>query len=414
MDKYLNYNNLKSNEEAIKNFLLDINCLDALKPWISKINIFDILKISRTEIRHSNILAWLFDANENHGIGDIFIRSVIQRLIQNNLDYFNSNKINVLELLTLDFSNFNIMREWNNIDILLLSQKDRFVICIENKINIGEHSNQLVRYREKVQETFPKEEGYDAIFIYLTPDKALPSDIDAWMPLSYVEILDILNNSIDDKGLEPRVKLIIENYIETLRRYVVKDKELVQICINIYKKHKQALDLIFENRPDSGNIVADIVKEYLTNRANISRDIIYDPNYSTKTLQRFSTDYFNNIFPPVPNVQGYWGEGINYFWEIRNNYSTGKLHVKFVMCNYDEWNGKKAERLSKLLNKELKDNWQWKTFYSFNITLASPDRVEEYFEGEYEDIKKDIFTKLDAAMERVLKFEKKVNELWDE
>jgi len=414
MDKYLNYNNLKSNEEAIKNFLLDINCLDALKPWISKINIFDILKISRTEIRHSNILAWLLDANENHGIGDIFIRSVIQRLIQNNLDYFNSNKINVLELLTLDFSNFNIMREWNNIDILLLSQKDRFVICIENKINIGEHSNQLVRYREKVQETFPKEEGYDAIFIYLTPDKALPSDIDAWMPLSYVEILDILNNSIDDKGLEPRVKLIIENYIETLRRYVVKDKELVQICINIYKKHKQALDLIFENRPDSGNIVADIVKEYLTNRANISRDIIYEPNYSTKTLQRFSTDYFNNIFPPVPNVQGYWGEGINYFWEIRNNYSTGKLHVKFVMCNYDEWNGKKAERLSKLLNKELKDNWQWKTFYSFNITLASPDRVEEYFEGEYEDIKKDIFTKLDAAMERVLKFEKKVNELWDE
>ncbi|WP_265447792.1 PD-(D/E)XK nuclease family protein [Acetivibrio straminisolvens] len=414
MDKYLNYNNLKSNEEAIKNFLLDINCLDALKPWISKINIFDILKISRTEIRHSNILAWLLDANENHGIGDIFIRSVIQRLIQNNLDYFNSNKINVLELLTLDFSNFTIMREWNNIDILLLSQKDRFVICIENKINIGEHSNQLVRYREKVQETFPKEEGYDAIFIYLTPDKALPSDIDAWMPLSYVEILDILNNSIDDKGLEPRVKLIIENYIETLRRYVVKDKELVQICINIYKKHKQALDLIFENRPDSGNIVADIVKEYLTNRANISRDIIYEPNYSTKTLQRFSTDYFNNIFPPVPNVQGYWGEGINYFWEIRNNYSTGKLHVKFVMCNYDEWNGKKAERLSKLLNKELKDNWQWKTFYSFNITLASPDRVEEYFEGEYEDIKKDIFTKLDAAMERVLKFEKKVNELWDE
>lgn len=194
----------------------------------------------------------------------------------------------------------------------------------------------------------------------------------------------------------------------------MKDKELVQICINIYKKHKQALDLIFENRPDSGNIVADIVKEYLTNRANISRDIIYEPNYSTKTLQRFSTDYFNNIFPPVPNVQGYWGEGINYFWEIRNNYSTGKLHVKFVMCNYDEWNGKKAERLSKLLNKELKDNWQWKTFYSFNITLASPDRVEEYFEGEYEDIKKDIFTKLDAAMERVLKFEKKVNELWDE
>jgi len=88
-----------------------------------------------------------------------------------------------LELLTLDFSNFSVLREWNNIDILLLSQEDRFVICIENKINIGEHSNQLVRYREKVQEIFPKEEGYDAIFIYLTPDEALPSDIDTWVPI---------------------------------------------------------------------------------------------------------------------------------------------------------------------------------------------------------------------------------------
>ena len=412
MDKDLKYNNPQSSEEAIKNFLLDINCLDALKPWISKINIFEILKISKTEIRHSNILAWLLDANENHGLGDLFIRSVMHRLIKNKFNYFNSNKINVLELLTFDFTNFTVMREWNNIDILLLSQKDRFIICIENKINIGEHSNQLSRYREKIQETFPKEKGYNAIFIFLTPDEALPSDIDTWIPFSYSEILDTLNNSIDNKDLEPRVKLIIENYIETLRRYIVKDKELEQICINIYRKHKQALDLIFENRPDSGNIVADIVKEYLSNRANTSKDIIFDPSYSTKTIQRFSTDFFNSIFPPVPSIHGFWGNGINYFWEIRNNYSSGKLQVKFVMCNFDEWNGKKAEKLSKLLNKELKANWQWKTFFSFNITLASSDRIEEYFEGDYEEIRKDIFTKLDATMERVFKFEKKVKELW--
>lgn len=196
MDKYFNYNYLKSNEEAIKNFLLDINCLDTLKPWISKINLFDILKISRSEIRHSNILAWLFDANENHGFGDLFIRSVMQRLIRNHLDYFNCKKINVLELLTFNFSNFTIMREWNNIDILLLSQEDKFIICIENKINIGEHSNQLVRYREIVQETFPKEEGYNAVFIYLTPDEALPSDTVTWMTLCYAEILDILDSII--------------------------------------------------------------------------------------------------------------------------------------------------------------------------------------------------------------------------
>lgn len=106
MNKYLTYNNIQSNEEAVKNFLLDINCLDALKPWISEINIFDILKISRTEIRHSNILAWLFDANENHGFGDLIIRSVMQRLVQNNLEYFNSKKDKVVGIINIRFFKF--------------------------------------------------------------------------------------------------------------------------------------------------------------------------------------------------------------------------------------------------------------------------------------------------------------------
>lgn len=61
------------NEKALQDFLLDIDCLDELIPWVAKFNIFDVLKISRTEIRHSNVLAWLLDANENHGLGDMFI-----------------------------------------------------------------------------------------------------------------------------------------------------------------------------------------------------------------------------------------------------------------------------------------------------------------------------------------------------
>ena len=64
----------RENEKALQDFLLNIDCLDELIPWTGKFNIFDVLKISRTEIRHSNVLAWLLDANENHGLGDMFIR----------------------------------------------------------------------------------------------------------------------------------------------------------------------------------------------------------------------------------------------------------------------------------------------------------------------------------------------------
>lgn len=405
-------NNNQIDKKIVKEFLLDINCLDALKPWISKINIFDILKVSRTEIRHSNMLSWLLDANENHGMDDLLIRSIIQSIVKNNQDYFESKNISVLELLTIDYSNFIVIREWNYIDILLLSHEDKLVICIENKIGIGEHDNQLERYVKKVESTYPKKDGYDALYIYLTPNNDLPSDINNWIPFSYVEVLDILNDRIEKENIEPRVKLIIENYMEILRRFVVKDKELEEICINIYKKHRQALDLIFDNKPDFGNIVADIVREYLANKASESENIIFNPDFSTKTIQRFSTETFNKIFPSIPDVKGFWGNGINYFWEIKNYYSVGKLNLKFVMCNYDLQNGGKTAKLAKLLNKGLKENWQWKTFESFNTIIVNQNQTDEFFEGDYEDIKKVIFSKLDKAMEKVSSFESKVKKLW--
>lgn len=57
-------NNQQTNEEALQNFLLDIGCLDELLPWTGKFNLFDVLKISRTEIRHSNMLGWILNPNE--------------------------------------------------------------------------------------------------------------------------------------------------------------------------------------------------------------------------------------------------------------------------------------------------------------------------------------------------------------
>ena len=44
-----------TDEEALQRFLLDIGCLDELLPWTGKFNLFDVLKISRAEIRHDSI-----------------------------------------------------------------------------------------------------------------------------------------------------------------------------------------------------------------------------------------------------------------------------------------------------------------------------------------------------------------------
>lgn len=60
-------------KESLLRFMQDADCLESLSKWTNELNIFDVLKISRAEIRHSNMLGWLMDPNENHGLGDSFL-----------------------------------------------------------------------------------------------------------------------------------------------------------------------------------------------------------------------------------------------------------------------------------------------------------------------------------------------------
>lgn len=55
MSKKSEEKNLQELQE-VENFLEDIECLDELKPWTSKFNLFDVLKLKTFEIRHSNML----------------------------------------------------------------------------------------------------------------------------------------------------------------------------------------------------------------------------------------------------------------------------------------------------------------------------------------------------------------------
>ena len=111
-------------------------------------NIFQILRISKKEIRHSNFLAWLLNPNSNHGLGNIVLRSFL-------------NELNI-ENINLD--NVEIRREWKFIDLLIIL--DDFVVCIENKIFSNEHSDQLKRYKNIIEKEFTNKKR---IFVYLTP-----------------------------------------------------------------------------------------------------------------------------------------------------------------------------------------------------------------------------------------------------
>jgi hypothetical protein len=66
----------------------------------------------------------------------------------------------------------------------LVSQEDKIVIAVENKIGTGEHDNQLKRYQQTVESKYQITEGYDYIYVYLTPDNNSPTDVDTWIAFS--------------------------------------------------------------------------------------------------------------------------------------------------------------------------------------------------------------------------------------
>ena len=113
----------------------DIN-FDRLDLELKNPNIFQILKISNTEIRHSNFLSWLLDPSQSHKIGDIFLKRFLREIFSSE----KFEKLDQIDVEGMNLSNIQIYREWKNIDILIIL--DEIVVCIENKIQTKEHSNQ--------------------------------------------------------------------------------------------------------------------------------------------------------------------------------------------------------------------------------------------------------------------------------
>ena len=286
------------NELALKEFLLDINCLEELLPWSGKFNLFDVLKASRNEIRHSNVLAWLLDANENHEIGDTFIKRIIQDLIKDS-----TSQSNIFRLLLLDFYSFSVYREWKNIDILMLSNDEKIAIAIENKVGSHEHDNQLKRYKEILNKEYP---NYEKIFIYLTPEGECPSD-DDWKILTYETIVENLEYIRDKAELLPDVKLMINNYIDTIRRDIVDDTQLIDICNKIHNKHKRALDLIYTHKIDNKSQIAEDIVSVLKEFADEGKLINYNNNFYTKRM--------SDLLPNLKAGNSSWGDTYPYtYW----------------------------------------------------------------------------------------------------
>jgi len=313
--------------EALEKFVLDNEELARLEERTSQFNIFEALGIVRQEIRHSNFLAWLMNPSQSHGLGDSFLKGFL---------FKTSVKAGLLRIKTIspvdvdvwDLTETEIRREWSHIDILLVEHAKKFVCVIENKIYSSEHSDQLCRYRCVVEAEFP---DYTRHYVLLNVSGEEPSD-SYYIGVTYDEVCDVIERLLEMRAstIGDDVATALSHYVTMIRRRVMPDREIQELCRRIYSKHQAALDLIYEHRPDRQAEMRDALLKMIE----------ADPDF---TLDRSSKDFIR--FHPVswarPELQrsrGWTRTGMILLFEFWNSsrWNPNSLGLKLTLGPGDE------------------------------------------------------------------------------
>ncbi len=274
----------KSDIEVLEEFIHDNEDLERLEEITEDFNIFTALGIVDIEVRHSTFLSWLMDPSESHGLGDYFLAAFLRKAV------FRASSLgiespSVFDIDSWHFDSAEVLREYRRIDIFIRSEEHKFVCVIENKIRSGEHGNQLQRYRETVENEYP---DYRKLFIYLTVNGDIPSDDSYYISLSYEDVLPLIDRLIESKSdkVGSEILTFVSHYRDMLRRYVMEDSEIQAICRRIYKRHRKALDLVFEYRPDKQREIYECLVDIIEK----DPELILDESSSKSYIRFISED----------------------------------------------------------------------------------------------------------------------------
>lgn len=223
------------------------------------LNLLEITGMGSQEIKHSNILGWFLE-NNGDSPGASFLKALLIKVVKHNFSKFDpTNLQNYFNNLNEE-SSYQVYREKNNIDLLIVDKKSKFVIAIENKIWALERTEsdndngQLQLYEDYINKEFP-DDKYTRVFIFLSPNLTKPiGGKETWLEASYDWIAQTLqeskNNSESPK--DDKVRWLIDSYINLLKKeHIVVDKELEEACSKIWNDHeyRKALQLLVNYRP---------------------------------------------------------------------------------------------------------------------------------------------------------------------
>jgi len=203
--EYEQYNNSRITKEIKEGLILYAKAVNKLKQeglWgKTKFYLFDALGMTNKEEIHTNLLFWLLNPNESHGLDDKFLKKLIKKISDHEIDNI------IIESIKKE-KNFG---KGGRIDIEIIGYN--WILAIENKIKSHEKNNQTNKYEKYYQDIITKSKDIsknNLFLLYLTPNgEKATSDI--FKSATYKQIREIIEELKSDFNDE--AKFLITQFI---------------------------------------------------------------------------------------------------------------------------------------------------------------------------------------------------------
>ena len=212
-----------------------------------RFNVFDVLRYSEYEIRHSNVLAWLLCPKGTHGLGDKFLRRFMESLAPRPRipkSDFGAEPVKVEK----------VWREFHYADVAVFFDDDRrTLLAVENKV-VEIDDAAIDQTRKHVKTLREKCPGRTVHGVLLTASRqkdgaalvARRQEEEPGVPLSHVswygihEIVASLNRD-DDFAADTDVRSFVPQYIEVVKRIIHPGERSVEKLLDKYPRTLEKL-----------------------------------------------------------------------------------------------------------------------------------------------------------------------------
>ena len=167
--------------------------------------------------------------------------------------------------------------------------------------------------------------------------------------MSYEDVLSVLDHLFDGQVyIEAGPLRLITDYQKTLRRYVVKNEELLKACRDIYLKHKGAFDLVQKTIKDEESRIREKGRGIIQSAIHAlpeSTGVYLCDNSNGGTNGKNPSFRSKRMDHKLPNLllpTGSWGNHSNYYYwfcEVRSD-------DRFLLCKLSVVFGIRRKRIT--------------------------------------------------------------------